>query len=161
MVEVLRNAMLTYQQEEPQRFHKYLEEQDKLRNNVTNSQDSLDVLQTSPKSINSIRQPLEPNAPISILDSVLFRKKITLDDCEDLSRKFDLVELPPISTDGRISPLRKVGVMKRDDSVGDEKRKIIFGGSDVFQRLAHAHTLASQAKVINRSSTDNDLDDAS
>jgi kinesin family protein 4/21/27 len=162
MVEVLRNAMLTYQQEEPQRFHKYSEEQDKLRNNVTNSQDSLDVMQTSPKSINSIRQPLEINAPISILDSVLLRKKITLDDCEDLSRKFDLVELPPISTDGRISPLRKIGMMKRDDSVGDDKRKIIFGGSDVFQRLAHAHTLASQAKVINRSSTDNnDLDDTS
>jgi hypothetical protein len=72
-------------------------------------------------------------------------------------------ELPPIGTvseleKGRLSPLRPSSASRKaltdeEKHERDEERRKLFGGSDVFERLANAHTLASKAKVFTRVSS--------
>lgn len=162
MVEVLRTAMLTYQQEEPQRFQKYFEQQEELRKNFQREDDQNRIqFLERPKSSNSILRQPSPHRALPVLDYASFKKtaqEITFEKeiIDEISKgSADLISNP---LDGRHSPLRKISMMKKMGDGEDDRRKLNMGGSDVFQRLANAHTLASQAKVISRSSLDNDAE---
>jgi hypothetical protein len=158
MVDVLRTAMLQYQQEEPQRVQRYLEEHCKVKDladQMNHQQEERPPWQNLERSkLNDVlpRQP-SPLRTLPVMDysSVKSRPsgEFEKDGAEILTRKSELYDLPPI--DGRQSPSRKDSHTRRHSPGDDlrierdeERRKLNMGGSDVFQRLANAHTLASQ-----------------
>lgn len=218
MVEVLRTAMLIYQQEEPERISKFImehERQSEISGDFVAKQQpwiaerpkgNSEAIQRQPSPSSMRTLPILEYASLAKKRSVEFNIEMESNDEDGErvsfgkgSRKEDVFgknarkeevlvknvrkedrertrtsedtgattshELPPLSLDGRQSPLRKNSISRKpipaddfkNDKIEKEERKNNMGGSDVFQRLANAHTLASQAKVISRSSFVDDV----
>ncbi|KAI8907324.1 hypothetical protein EDD86DRAFT_53256 [Gorgonomyces haynaldii] len=171
MVEVLRTAMIN-QQQQVQEAQQEEEEQDSLRKKIEQERQAVineerklwQQEQKKAKDFLIPRQP-SPTRSLAALDTVKKEVFGTIDKgiprslSVGTSRLSD-IELPPIAAvadlerSGRTSPLRtisrRISPAPEDEPRKDEERRKLLGGSDVFERLANSHTLASQAKVISR-----------
>jgi hypothetical protein len=131
MVEVLRTAMLT-QQEEMQRMH----EPEAPFEADTSEEERIHEQE---KRLRDEVLPREPS-PIQFLPSFMLRKKT-----QDMDKEAEAERA------GKLSPIRNALKLANFDEKKDDKK---MGGSDVFERLASSHTLASQAKVISKPAND-------
>lgn len=167
MVEVLRTAILQQQDQaeglavDPRERQRFQKEKLIIKREEHNEVPEIRRTEVADKSSPRLAT-LEMAMPKKSLHDMIFGSNKN----EDYAGKKKLIlgtehiELPPIGSvldmeRQGISPVRTVP--KKASSPSDENkfdredRRMNMGGSDVFERLANAHTLASQAKVINRS----------